>query len=797
MITEFGIKLDKPIEKIRTWFNNRRALDRKQGIDVQRLPNTPRNTTSNTPNTNANISSSQPPHTATTPALLYAQQQHQQHRILQQQAQAQVNAIQAAAKLEITASPASPSPTTNSPPTPPPTISSQPSQPSSSVGLTASMLPLPLPSLTQSNEDDADGNDNMHTHLQLTIKQQQQRSVLSRQNLSAVKQPMPPIALVPETPRKTPQKSLQSESMPPVPPVAGASPLGNITRRMSNVTPISMPALGASLTTPVLNRTTPVSARSSGGRSRLTPVRLRSARLRLGDSELKGEGYKEDVGLEVKFLFGKKRLVYEWYCGENYAESAKNTGGPYAKMETNFDSLFSMRFVRTRDGSIIEMTLSDTPALYLQSENNMHKYKARSQQRQYLKAAADQFSVDVTAKDHCIHLRSDEAARVKKTILDSVPELAILVHESTPSHINASPSPTPGPGAFDIAGFSNSNNDRLTDSESNNVTTRTDGLIAPSQRKLDFSVPGNNANLTGRRPESLDITSQMLGTPRPQKSPSEPSSYKSDVARPLASPTALVKGSSSDRPGNAPMNSVAHVWETPTRSNMKISRKRSADQALGQAAMNAPTTTGPSNAAYLIPTPGPWHSPGTPLTSEMRTLSNSNINNNVSLWPAIGGGNMSEHVATPLVRRALDFEQGGKNGNNLPGENELLGRKRSLELSSEDNNTDGNMNKMGAVAKRKKSQSSSGSACIVPQQPPPMPLPPVLPPIPPLLPGQELTPTASKDDDNDEGMTIEEPKDDSNEDINDKIDENSNNENGAELVVDMVVGNDKTRDEIV
>jgi len=244
MITEFGIKLDKPIEKIRTWFNNRRALDRKQGIDVQRLPNTPRNTTSNTPNTNANISSSQPPHTATTPALLYAQQQHQQHRILQQQAQAQVNAIQAAAKLEITASPASPSPTTNSPPTPPPTISSQPSQPSSSVGLTASMLPLPLPSLTQSNEDDADGNDNMHTHLQLTIKQQQQRSVLSRQNLSAVKQPMPPIALVPETPRKTPQKSLQSESMPPVPPVAGASPLGNITRRMSNVTPISMPALG-------------------------------------------------------------------------------------------------------------------------------------------------------------------------------------------------------------------------------------------------------------------------------------------------------------------------------------------------------------------------------------------------------------------------------------------------------------------------------------------------------------------------------------------------------------------------
>jgi len=380
------------------------------------------------------------------------------------------------------------------------------------------------------------------------------------------------------------------------------------------------------------------------------------------------------------------------------------------------------------------MTLSDTPALYLQSENNMHKYKARSQQRQYLKAAADQFSVDVTAKDHCIHLRSDEAARVKKTILDSVPELAILVHESTPSHINASPSPTPGPGAFDIAGFSNSNNDRLTDSESN---------------------------------------------------------------RPLASPTALVKGSSSDRPGNAPMNSVAHVWETPTRSNMKISRKRSADQALGQAAMNAPTTTGPSNAAYLIPTPGPWHSPGTPLTSEMRTLSNSNINNNVSLWPAIGGGNMSEHVATPLVRRALDFEQGGKNGNNLPGENELLGRKRSLELSSEDNNTDGNMNKMGAVAKRKKSQSSSGSACIVPQQPPPMPLPPVLPPIPPLLPGQELTPTASKDDDNDEGMTIEEPKDDSNEDINDKIDENSNNENGAELVVDMVVGNDKTRDEIV
>ncbi len=648
MMETFAARLGKPTEKVRTWFNNRRALDRKMGVDVVRLPmnrSNARTSASNlvsAPVTSAGVASVST--TTQTPAIPAQQRNNVQREQTKMMLPPQP--------------PALPAPPT--PPNIPPIVNSN----------TAPTVPTSASLETAATAAAASASAAAALNVSLgSVVLTPNRNAMeqdAKRNFTTMK-PIPPITLTPETPRRSP------------PPSRTATP-SSAVRRISNVTPAH------STGTP--GRATPV--RSSGGRPRLTPVRLRSARLRLGRSELKGEGHKDDVGLEVKFLFGKKRLVYEWYCGADYAD-AKVTGGPYAKMETNFDSLYSMKFVRTRDGSIIEMTLSDTPSLYRQSEDNMLKFKVRSQQRQYQRASTDAFTVDVSAKDHCIHLRSDEAARVRKTIMESVPELALLVQESTPL-----------PGGQQHAVFDTPatyHNERLTDTES---------ISAAAGRNELGAIPKHHDG-----GNSMEGSAQMLVTPRPAKPPSEPSSFKSDVrpGGPQVSNSETGKESkdAARTETRTPIASAAHVWETPTRSNLRISRKRTADQALGPGASNAASTAGPSNAAFLIPTPAtpaPWHSPATPFNSEIRTASNAH------LWLATGGITpMSEQqpVGSPLsapVRRALDF---------TPGK----GTKRSLEVSDENDSASGN----------KPVKKVRG--------PPPPPVPPALPPpVPPLLPGQ-------------------------------------------------------------
>lgn len=592
MMANIAQRLSKPPEKVRTWFNNRRALDRKMGIDVVRQ------------SVNSRL-------------------QHTQ---------------KIAAPVQQTTSAA--------------------------VATAAVVASTP------------------------------QRIEKPKQRLTAVLAPVPPIVLTPDTPRWSSKSS----------PVTA-------TRRMSNVTP-AQPDI-----TPSRNQTP-----RGGSSRRLTPVRLRSARLRLGQTELRGEGHKDEVGLEVKFLFGKRRLVYEWYCGSNFADAAV-TGGPYAKLEINFDSLFSMRFVRTRDGSIIEMSLSDPPALYRQTEHNMLKFKVRSQQRQYQKASPDRFTEDVAAKDHCIHLRSDEAARVKKTILEAVPELALLVQESTPRQVPV----------IELATYQN---DRLTDSESVSGGARTEPVTPAAHSNMKLIS-------TTRRSDGIEIT------PVPVGSPSEPSSYKSDV-RPSPSPkqNATTKHASAknseqakdaitkpqaDSSRQTPVpSSRGHVWETPTRSNLRSNSLRS-QLVLCSNGTNPRSASGPGNAAFLIPTPAPWQSPATPFSSEVRGT-------NVNYWLASGGQGVgmtplaerpgSTPLSGPLVRRALDFTPNrGGNANGTPGPS----RKRRLELNDEND----------ASLSNKKSRLANGTPSPVARSsvmpPPPMP-PPLPPPPPPPLPSKQQQP---------------------------------------------------------
>lgn len=447
MMTEFATKLNKPIEKVRTWFNNRRALDRKMGKDVARIASTK-------PPFVSAAASAAVPQAAATPGnpgppgvqgvigvqvqVSQAQAHGSLHAHLQQQHQQQSQHLSVQGcrtPLVRTQSTNSNSPSTPPPPMPPPLPTHNQQTKQSNTSTTSSALEqlghvTPVKALKR----------------EPTLEHLGAGGGGASHKLHSGKQPVGAIALTPETPRVTMPLAIgpvgvstgvltQSQA-------TNTTPI-SATRRISMVTPGTIGSMGTPTTSVGASASASggTGGSASGGRMRtpvrnaprrLAPVRFRNARLRLGDTELNGEGHVDDVGLEVKFLFGKRRLVYEWYSGDNFADAPK-TGGPYAKIEINFDSVFCMNFVRTRDGSRIEMTLSDKPALYKQAQDNLHKFRNRSQQRQYQKAARCDFKVDVEAKEHCIHLRSDEAARVKKTIMESVPELAALVTGVTPT----------------------------------------------------------------------------------------------------------------------------------------------------------------------------------------------------------------------------------------------------------------------------------------------------------------------------------------------------------------------------
>lgn len=167
------------------------------------------------------------------------------------------------------------------------------------------------------------------------------------------------------------------------------------------------------------------SLQAQPNRFRVTPLRIRNSRLVMGSNEICGEvgdNPAADRGLEVKFLFGKKRIVYEWYCGEDYSD-AKKTGGPYAKMEMNFGSAVDMQLFKSGTTSVLELSFSAVPSTYLQTQESMDKFKLRAQQRQYRKVRTDEFPIPVRMEQHRISMRTDDAIRVARVLFEENPQL--------------------------------------------------------------------------------------------------------------------------------------------------------------------------------------------------------------------------------------------------------------------------------------------------------------------------------------------------------------------------------------
>lgn len=141
-----------------------------------------------------------------------------------------------------------------------------------------------------------------------------------------------------------------------------------------------------------------------------------------------------DSGLEVKFLFGKRRIAYEWYCGKGtFQADAMQTGGPYAKVEFSFSSVsqFAIRNSSAHDlpGACVEIHLKESPTLLLQPQHSIARFQTRSQQRQYARVSVDEFPVPqlMHAKHHRIFLRADDARRLRTSVTAMNCELRSLL----------------------------------------------------------------------------------------------------------------------------------------------------------------------------------------------------------------------------------------------------------------------------------------------------------------------------------------------------------------------------------
>lgn len=145
----------------------------------------------------------------------------------------------------------------------------------------------------------------------------------------------------------------------------------------------------------------------------------------MGDLTIYGELYEnssKDQGLEIKFLFGKKRIVYEWYDGENFAR-ADETGGPYARVEAAFYDVVFLNVAQAGLFATLTLSFATEPTLSKQTTESMEKFKVRSQQRQYERVAQDNFPVKLTKEAHQIWMPFDDAQKASKLITDESPYL--------------------------------------------------------------------------------------------------------------------------------------------------------------------------------------------------------------------------------------------------------------------------------------------------------------------------------------------------------------------------------------
>lgn len=381
---------------------------------------------------------------------------------------------------------------------------------------------------------------------------------------------------------------------------------------MVNVTPsaIAWAPSASPVTAPRQESTATTPPPPSSSRFRLSPLRIRNGRLAMGITQILGQVPEEagrDQGLEVKFLFGKRKVVYEWYCGDNYADE-RNTGGPYAKVEMNFTSVHDMQLVKDGLNSILNLTFSTPATLFLQTTESMDKYKVRSQQRQYRRVDADEFPLRAISNQHRIWMRTEDAIRISRILMEDVPALR-ATQSWSPTNQNPNIASATNPRLTLSPGIQNE-------------------VMAPTPAPVSFATPAAPRIPLSSLPR---FCSQ--------------SAAGEDFIRRISS---QASGPLSGQRVNPPVEAPGQGYRQPSalysESEVPIVRH----------------TTAAGAAANLLASPAPWQSPTTPLMSTARPRSDESS----MRWLASGSGvtpfgDRSNIQTTPnnaeKVRRELNF----------------------------------------------------------------------------------------------------------------------------------------------
>ncbi|KAA8499812.1 hypothetical protein FVE85_7397 [Porphyridium purpureum] len=107
---------------------------------------------------------------------------------------------------------------------------------------------------------------------------------------------------------------------------------------------------------------------------------------------------KEWSTLEIKFLFGRRKLRYELFLGDDLA-SAMQKGGPYGAIDIKFSSIDSFSFEEDALHYVyLNLVVNPRELEYLlQPQSNFEEYKNRTKQRLYEKENAGDFTRDQVA----------------------------------------------------------------------------------------------------------------------------------------------------------------------------------------------------------------------------------------------------------------------------------------------------------------------------------------------------------------------------------------------------------------
>mmetsp|Transcript_22448 Transcript_22448/g.90030 ORF Transcript_22448/g.90030 Transcript_22448/m.90030 type:complete len:410 (+) Transcript_22448:386-1615(+) len=175
------------------------------------------------------------------------------------------------------------------------------------------------------------------------------------------------------------------------------------------------------------------------------PTILKGSRLSVGNWTCAGSVGKDGEalgdGLEVKFLYGRRRIVYE-FCSAESLDIALERGGPFSKVDVLFDNIEKLSVETKAANTGIRLTLKYDPDIYAQEPSNFAAYRSRKKQRQYLRSQdATLLHIFSHANEHFISMDQSRGEAIREKLIQLEPRFSRMISLVAPSTGSVSLSP--------------------------------------------------------------------------------------------------------------------------------------------------------------------------------------------------------------------------------------------------------------------------------------------------------------------------------------------------------------------